>query len=111
MLATKNIMLDTQSWRPSRKFQPRYIGPYEVIEVISPVNYRLKLSHRVRIHPVFHVSLLKKYIENDKEFSERIVKPPPPVIIDDQEEYKVERILDSRTRCRGWQTTQEYLIK
>ena len=89
MLATKNITLDTQSWRLSRKFQPRYIGPYEVIEVISPVNYRLKLPHTVRIHPVFHVSLLKKYIENDKEFSERIVKPPPPVVIDDQEEYKV----------------------
>ena len=41
LLSTKNISLDTQARRPSKKLQLRFIGPYEVIEVISPVTHKL----------------------------------------------------------------------
>jgi chromodomain-containing protein/p58 integrase-like protein len=111
LLSAKNIALDTQARRPSRKFQPKYIGPYKVIEVISPVNYRLELPHTLKIHPVFHVSLLRKYVENYSKFPGRSVRPPPPVQVDDHKEYEVEKILDQRERVRGRGRQVEYLVK
>src|SRR6185295_6831912 len=101
MLSTKNIQVDTQKNRPSRKLQPRYIGPFQIIQVISDVNYKLELPGTMKIHPVFHVSLLKRYIENSEEFPFRIQLPPPPIQVDGEVEYEVEKILDKRERHRG----------
>ena len=45
------------------KLSPRYMGPYEIVERIGEVAYRLRLSPELaRIHDVFHVSMLRKYI-------------------------------------------------
>ena len=45
------------------KLSPRCIGPYEIIERISLLAYRLALPPELsRIHDVFHVSMLQKYI-------------------------------------------------
>ena len=42
---------------------PRYIGPFKILERIGPVAYRLDLSGDLeRIHDVFHVFMLRKYI-------------------------------------------------
>ncbi|XP_060960922.1 uncharacterized protein LOC115723637 [Cannabis sativa] len=44
------------------KLAPRYIGPFEVIERIGEVAYRLNLPGRLgHVHNVFHVSMLRKY--------------------------------------------------
>ena len=43
------------------KLAPRDCGPFEVLERIGPVAYRLALATSTRAHNVFHVSLLKKY--------------------------------------------------
>ena len=45
--------------RPSDKLDHKKLGPFEIIEVKGPVNYRLKLLKTIRIYPVFYVSLLK----------------------------------------------------
>jgi hypothetical protein len=43
------------------KLAPRYIGPYEAIEVCGPMAYRIQLQERFyAIHNVFHVTQLKK---------------------------------------------------
>jgi len=45
------------------KLNPRYIGPLKILERVGPVAYRLALpSSLARIHNVFHVSMLRKYI-------------------------------------------------
>nr|CAD1830121.1 unnamed protein product [Ananas comosus var. bracteatus] len=45
------------------KLSPRYIGPFEVLERVGPVAYRIALPPRlVGTHDVFHVSALRKYV-------------------------------------------------
>ncbi|KAI5335150.1 hypothetical protein L3X38_025283 [Prunus dulcis] len=47
------------------KLSPRYIGPHEIVERVGPVAYRLALpSDLSRLHYVFHVSMLRKYISD-----------------------------------------------
>ena len=44
------------------KLSPRFIRPYEVIEKVGPVAYRLALPPELeKIHSVFHVSMLRRY--------------------------------------------------
>ena len=48
--------------RKNGKLSPRFIGPYEVIEKVGPVAYRLAFPLELeRIHNVFHVSILRRY--------------------------------------------------
>ena len=45
------------------KLAPRYVGPFEILEVVNLVAYKISLSLALsRMHDVFHVSYLKKYI-------------------------------------------------
>ena len=47
------------------KLSPRYIGPFEILERIGPVAYRLALPPSITgVHDVFHVSMLHKYVQD-----------------------------------------------
>ena len=45
------------------KLEPWFCGPFNIIERIGPVVYRLALRPTIKFHDVFHVSLLKKYVK------------------------------------------------
>ena len=90
---------------PSRKLGPRFIGPFEIKKKINPVTFELSLPNTYKIHPVFHVSLLKPTVTGS--FPGREDPPPPPVTVGEDTEFVVEAILDSRKRCRQIQ----YLVK
>ena len=45
---------------------PRYVGPFEILEKIGQVAYRLALPPALSaVHNVFHVSALRNYIPDD----------------------------------------------
>ncbi len=66
----------------NKKLKPRKLGPYKILEKVSPVSYRVELPKNIRIHPVIHVSELEPYFEDKFK---RKQNPPPPVIIDEEE--------------------------
>ncbi|KAL5570692.1 hypothetical protein UlMin_020289 [Ulmus minor] len=54
------------------KLNPRYIGPYEVLERIGKAAYRLALPpNMASVHNVFHVSMLKKYVPDESHVLEQ----------------------------------------
>ena len=46
------------------KLSPEFFGPYATMAKVGPVVYRLQLSEGTHIHPLFHVSLLRRAIGN-----------------------------------------------
>jgi hypothetical protein len=46
---------------------PKYDRPFEVVKRVGIAAYQLKLPERLKVHPTFHVSLLKPYHEDLKE--------------------------------------------
>jgi hypothetical protein len=47
------------------KLSPRYIGPYLITARVGSLAYRLQLPESMAgVHPVFHVSMLRKYIRD-----------------------------------------------
>ncbi|EOY21675.1 Uncharacterized protein TCM_013741 [Theobroma cacao] len=78
------------------KLNPRYIGPFRIIERIGPVAYRLELPSELgRIHNVFHVSMLKKYVPDPSHILET-----PPIELQEDLKFEVQpvRILDRKDR-------------
>ena len=67
---------------------PRYIGPFKILEKIGPIAYRLELSQDLeRIHDVFHVSMLRKYI-----FDLSDVIEAPPVELKEYLSFEVQSV-------------------
>lgn len=104
LLSSANIPLKHPG---TRKFLPKWLGPFKVLEQINPVAFKLELPPSMaRIHPVFHASLLKPYKDDGK------VQPPPPALDDEGElTYTVETLLDKRHVKRGRKQVVEYLVK
>lgn len=88
--------------RPSNKLDHKRLGPFKVINKISDTNYQLSLPQGIRIHPVFHISLLEP-AHKDAEETQDCIK-----VAIQEPEYQVKQILDSRF---SQQKTPEYLIK
>ncbi len=52
--------------RPSDKLDHTKLGPFEIEKKYGLVTYRLKMSKDIRIHLVFHISLLEPALKNAK---------------------------------------------
>ena len=55
----------------SKKLTPRFIGPFQILQRIGPVAYRIALPPFLsRLHDVFHVSQLRKYVHDSSHVIE-----------------------------------------
>lgn len=93
-----------------KKLVQRAIGPFEVLERINPMVYRLRLPDIYPMHPVFNLEHLKKYHPSPLEFSEHTILPSTRDILASPE-YEVEAILGHRLSNRKSGNRRMYLVR
>ena len=92
----------------TKKLSPRFIGPFPVESIISPVTVRLTLPSHFRIHPVFHVSQVKPVATCSHTTPEPT--PPEPVTLSDGDQaWIINKVLDVRRYGRGFQYLIDWL--
>ncbi|TPX50739.1 hypothetical protein SeMB42_g02154 [Synchytrium endobioticum] len=87
-----------------KKLDYKWMGPFFVKRKINRVAYEVELPSSMRIHPVFHISLLKRY-KRPSDPSKQLPKPPPMQVTSD-DGWVIKDIIEVRRRGRGF----EYLI-
>jgi len=81
----------------NEKLSPMFYGPFQVLNRVGAVAYKLDLPSHSKIHPVFHVSLLKKAVGDSFQS-----QPLPPMLSEAQElQVYPDSILDIRELLPG----------
>ena len=91
------------------KLAPRYISPFEILEICGPVAYRIRLPSRLAsVHDVFHVSQLRKCVK----IPEEIIEQQDLEVESDLSyvEYPM-KILDSKERSTRREKVKMYKIQ
>ena len=96
-LITKNIITK----KPNKKLDYKYLKLYKVIKKILKNNYQLNLPPKVRIHLIFHISLLEN-VTNVKPIN---IKQNNVKV--NEKKYETEKIFTTR----NYQRKVEYLVK
>lgn len=109
------VLFKLQSYRQhslarplSAKLARRYYGPFEILERIGPVAYRLRLPEGSRIHNVFHVGLLRPFIAGDETFQG--AELPSDFVGDRPLVYPV-RVLDRRVLWHEREPCEHVLVR
>ncbi|KAH6557716.1 hypothetical protein KP509_1Z098600 [Ceratopteris richardii] len=88
------------------KLSPRFCGPWKIVKKLSEVAYRLELPPDCRVHLVFHVSKLWKYISREDNLIEGIVSLQESKSTD----HSPDMILDRRQKRLRNRVIQGYLV-
>ena len=115
MLSTKNLRDLSHG---SRKMLPRWVGPYAVVRMVGTAAVELRLPSDMRIHPTFHVSLIRPYRSRTPDATADVMDTEPEPVVwlaDKQPLYSVERVLDYRCRRvrsgKRVRNVHEWLVK
>ena len=76
-----------------RKLLMKYDGPFEIIQKLSAVFYRLRMLESYGIHPMLNIVHLEKYQPSPTKFGNRPTKSLNRADFDELPEYKVEMII------------------
>jgi transposase InsO family protein len=105
MVSTRNMKMKGSKTVRRKKLTAKYAGPFKVRRRIGIAAYDLELPAHVKIHPVFHVGLLKEFY-SDKYRAEEA----PVVEFEDGEEYYImKQIIGERNT--GIAKLTEFLIR
>jgi hypothetical protein len=93
--------------RQAIKLTSKFYGPFRVTERVGKLAYRLQLPDGVKIHPVFHVSQLKKHL------GDKVVPEPGLPLITEDGRIKMEphQVLQTRSLPRSGVLVTQWLIE
>jgi hypothetical protein len=94
-----------------KKLVQKTIGPFEVMEKINPLVYRLCLPDNYPMHSIFNLAHLRKYHVSDPRWGERSTLPPTRDFLNASEEYEVGVILGHRLTKRKDGNRRMYLVR
>jgi hypothetical protein len=101
LLSADNISVAARKNRPSRKLEPKYIGPYKIIRKVNDNAFELALPANMKQHPVFNTDLLRAYTASPPEFGQRSFSRQEPEETEDGSlEWEVDKILDYKVTGR-----------
>ena len=79
-----------------RKIQQQFVGPFQILERIGRLAYRLELPGTMKIHPVISIAHLEPATKPEEDLFKRPrpqLEHPLPVVVDGEQEFVVERLL------------------
>ena len=86
-------------------------GPFEIVGKVGKVSYRLDLPDTLKIHPIFHVSMLKPY-HADEGDQDRGVSTRTPLVMTKSYDKEIEEVLASKEMGKqGVPRQTHFLIK
>ncbi|VAI57406.1 hypothetical protein VPH35_110834 [Triticum aestivum] len=90
--------------RANHKLAFKFYGPFHILERVGAVAYKLELPASSKVHPVFHVSLLKKVLTPDCEVLPQLPTP--------ENQFQCpEQIMQQRVVRRGSDSVIQVLVK
>src|SRR5688572_21805143 len=104
LLSAQNLSSTNIGSAGARKLGPKWVGPFKISKVISPVTFELDLPAAWSIYPIFHSSVLRPFHPPGSSLQ---TSRPQSVMVQDAPEWEVEDILAHRTRNRR----RQYLVQ
>ena len=100
----KQTSLKVQGYQ---KISPNFYGPYQIIQRIGPMAYKLALIASSKIHPIFHVSCLKKVMGPNCQVQSTLLKLDEEISI----WLHPTAILQTRQKQLHYLTIKEFLVQ
>ena len=96
----------------SRKLAPRYAGPYRILRRAhesNPMSFVLEVPESMVQNKSYHVSVLKKFVEDEDPNRQQVLRPEAE-LVQDVEEYEVEAILQHKFKKLRGRNVLYYLV-
>ena len=113
-LSTRNLKLQVGG---TKKFLPKYIGPFQITQLVgtgteaaprAPSAVKLDLPPTCKVHPVFHVSLLKEFVPRPGQVPQR---PAIRVDADGVPVFEAEAIVQEKVKTSRGRTVRSFLVR
>jgi hypothetical protein len=89
------VWLNIKNFQLPKGLNHKFLGPFKVLEKKLSNTYKLELPENLRVHPTFHVSLLKPVSRDASRPNQEHHSRPPPNLVHNELEFKVDVVLKS----------------